>query len=65
MFIGLIDIDWKWLVHLDLSTDKTRYKAYIHSAPTVVDLDGDGRFEVLIGTSLGLLYLLDGDTGMV
>lgn len=46
-----------------MTTDKTRYKAYIHSAPTVADLDADGRYEVLIGTSLGLLYVLDGDTG--
>ena len=35
----------------------------IHSSPTVVDLDGDGRMEVIVGTSLGLLYVLDADTG--
>jgi hypothetical protein len=57
--------EWVWMVHLDLTTDKTSYKAYIHSAPTIVDLDGDNRFEILIGTSLGLLYLLDGDTGFI
>jgi len=57
--------DWSWMVHLDLTTDKTNFKALIHSSPTVADLDGDGRSEVLIGTSLGLLYLLDGETGFV
>lgn len=51
---------WNWLVHLDLTTDKTKFKALIHASPTVVDLDGDGRSEVIIGTSLGLLYVLDG-----
>jgi hypothetical protein len=54
---------WLWTVHLDLTTDKTKFKALIHGSPTVVDLDGDGRYEVVIGTSLGLLYVLDGDTG--
>ena len=52
-------------MHLDLTTDKTKFKALIFSAPTVVDLDGDGRSEVIIGTSLGLLYLLDGESGFV
>ncbi len=31
----------------------------------MADLDGDGRSEVIIGTGLGLLYVLDGDTGFV
>ena len=34
---------WAWTVHLDLTTDKTKFKALIFSAPTVVDLDGDGK----------------------
>ena len=55
--------EWSWTVHLDLTTDKTRFKALIYGSPTVVDLDGDGRSEVIIGTSLGLLYVLDGETG--
>ncbi len=37
----------------------------IYSTPTVADLDGDGRFEIIVGTSLGLLYLLDGESGFV
>lgn len=55
--------EWSWTVHLDLTTDKSKFKALIYASPTVVDLDGDGRSEVLIGTSLGLLYVLDGETG--
>jgi len=54
---------WSWTVHLDLTTDKTRFKALIYASPTVADIDGDGRSEVLIGTSLGLLYVLDGESG--
>lgn len=42
-----------------------RFRAYIHGSPTVVDMDGDGRVEVIVGTSMGLLYVLDGDTGFV
>jgi hypothetical protein len=56
--------DWAWMVHLDLTTDRSRFKALIYGSPTVVDLDGDGNAEVIIGTSLGLLYVLDGDTGL-
>ena len=55
--------DWAWMVHLDLTTDRSSFKALIFGSPTVADLDGDGRSEVIIGTSLGLLYVLDGDTG--
>ena len=54
---------WAWTVHLDLTTDKTKFKALIYATPTVADIDGDSRYEVLIGTSLGLLYVLDGETG--
>ena len=30
-------------MHLDLTTDDTKYRAYIYSSPTVADLDGDGK----------------------
>ncbi|KAG2425141.1 hypothetical protein HXX76_013895 [Chlamydomonas incerta] len=49
----------KWVQHLDLSTDATTYKAYAYSSPTLVDLDGDGRLEVVVGTSMGFAYVLD------
>jgi len=32
----------RWSLHLDLTTDSTQFRAYIYSAPTLVDLDGDG-----------------------
>jgi hypothetical protein len=51
------------MVHLDLTTDKTRFKALIYSTPTCADLDGDGRQEIVFGTSLGLLYVIDGENG--
>ena len=41
----------KWRQHLDLSTDNTAYRAYIYSAPTLADLDRDGKLEVVVGTS--------------
>lgn len=45
--------------HLDLSTDYTSFKAYAYSAPTLADVDGDGKLEVILGTSMGFLYVLD------
>lgn len=52
-------------MHLDLTTDKSRFKALVYSTPTVADIDGDGRSEIIFGTSLGLLYVLDGESGFV
>ena len=43
---------------LDLTTDYTELKALIYSQPTVVDLDGDGDEEVVVATSLGMVYVL-------
>ncbi len=42
----------RWRQHLDLSTDGTAAKAFTYSAPTLADLDGDGKLEVAIGTSM-------------
>ena len=53
----------KWSVHLDLTTELTKLRAYIYSAVTVADLDGDGSLEVAVGTSMGFLYVLDGRSG--
>ena len=49
----------KWYQHLDLTTDSTQFRAYIYSAPTVVDLDGDGYLEIVVGTSVGFIYALN------
>lgn len=52
----------KWSQHLDLSTRYTRYKAFAYSPPTLADIDGDGRLEVVLGTSMGFVYILDPKT---
>lgn len=49
----------KWATELDLSTDSAKFRAYIYSSPTVVDLDNDGNLDILVGTSFGLVYVLD------
>ncbi|CAH9081889.1 unnamed protein product [Cuscuta epithymum] len=60
--IVVFDLDTKqvkWSTQLDLSTDTGTFRAHIYSSPTVVDLDGDGNLDILIGTSYGLFYVLD------
>ena len=42
----------KWQLHLDLSTDTTAFRAHIYSNPTLADLDGDGKLEIIVGTSM-------------
>lgn len=34
-------------------------QAYAYSSPTLVDLNGDGKLEIVVGTSMGFLYVLD------
>lgn len=51
----------KWIQHLDLTTDATQFRAYIYASPTVIDLDGDGRLEIIVGTSVGFIYCLNAD----
>ncbi len=47
----------KWVQHLDLSTDHTQYRAFAYSSPTLVDLDRDGRMEIIVGTSMVCVHV--------
>ena len=48
---------------VDRSPQDTKLRAYIYSAPTLVDLEGDGALEVAVGTSMGFVYVLDAASG--
>lgn len=50
-----------WSLHLDLTTDLTKFRAFLYSNPVLADLDGDGKLEILVGTSVGFIYVVNSD----
>ena len=50
---------FKWQQHLDQTTATTKFTAHMFSSPTLVDLDSDGKMEIVVGTSVGFVYVLD------
>lgn len=44
---------------LDMTTDRSEYRAYALSSPTIGDVDRDGRPDILIGTMVGYVYAFD------
>lgn len=44
---------------LPIRADATRMGAFALGSPTVADVDGDGNMEVLLGTSMGIVYAFD------
>ena len=44
---------------IPLKEDNSKLGGFALSSPTVADLDGDGKSEVLMGTSMGFLYVMD------
>jgi hypothetical protein len=44
---------------IPMSQDNSKLGAFALSSPTVADIDGDGSAEVLMGTSMGFLYVMD------
>eukprot|EP01025_Chloroclados_australasicus_P065169 TRINITY_DN8844_c1_g1_i8.p1 TRINITY_DN8844_c1_g1~~TRINITY_DN8844_c1_g1_i8.p1 ORF type:complete len:626 (-),score=88.92 TRINITY_DN8844_c1_g1_i8:375-2252(-) len=51
----------KWEQQLDQTTDHISYRAYSYSAPTLADVDGDGKLEIIVGSSTGFLYVLNSE----
>lgn len=44
---------------LPVLEDRTRMGAFALGSPTVADIDGDGKLEILLGTSMGIVYCFD------
>lgn len=45
---------------IPLRQENTKMGAFVISSPTVADIDGDSNLEVLMGTSMGIVYCMDG-----
>lgn len=56
---GLLNGAVRMSVHLDLTTESSKMRAYLYSTPTLVDLNGDGALDIIVGTSVGFIYALD------
>jgi hypothetical protein len=44
---------------LPIQADVSKMGAFALASPTVADIDGDGNMEVLLGTSMGIVYAFD------
>lgn len=44
---------------IPLRADNTKMGAFALGSPTVADLNGDGSLDVIMGTSMGMVYALD------
>ena len=55
--------DVVWASHLDSSTSTSHFQARALASPSVADVDRDGKLEVVITTTLGFVYILEGATG--
>jgi len=49
----------KWISRLELSVQTRHYHASFYSAPTIIDLDGDGELNIVIGSAMGHIHVLD------
>ena len=47
---------------LQIHPDAYNHGAFAMSSPTIADLDGDGSVEVLLGTSMGMIYAFNART---
>ena len=52
-------VNLKMFGEIPMSEDNSKLGAFALSSPTVADIDGDGNADVLMGTSMGLLYVMD------
>ena len=55
--------DVVWASHLDSSASSSRFQARALASPSVADVDRDGSLEVVVTTTLGFVYILEGATG--
>lgn len=49
----------KWISQLELSAQTKGFHALLTNGPTVIDVDGNGELNIIVGSAMGHIHVLD------
>jgi len=60
--IAIYDLRWhimQKIIPLDLTTDRTEFRAYLVASPAVYDIDNDNHNDIIVPSTVGFIYAFD------